>query len=132
MSDVNTVIMTGRLTRDCELRYTPHGTAVNEFAIASNRFYRSKGDDGTKKDTVFMDCTLWGRAGETLAEFLSKGQLVSVEGRVAVDTWKDKEDNKTRKKVYIHCNAVNLLGPRVGESEDSELVAASSDKDVEF
>jgi single-strand DNA-binding protein len=126
MSDVNTVIITGRITHDCELRYTTGGFPVIDISVASNRFYKSKKSDKTEKETVFMDCTLWGKQGEALAGYLKKGQLVSIEGRLAVDNWQDKEGNN-RRKVFIHCNTVNLLGPKSSSNlEDEDLVSTSS------
>ena len=128
MSDINNVIVTGRITHDAELRYTNNGSAVTEFSVACNRFYYSKKTESTEKDTVFIDCTLWGRPAENLVDYLRKGQLVGIEGRLNVDTWKDKEEN-SRRKMYVSCVNVNLLGPR---PNSEELVHASSSDDVPF
>ena len=85
MSDTNTVVLTGNLTRDPELRYTPKGVAVANVGLASNRKYR-QGDD-LKDEACFIDVTVFGSTAEAVAKHLDKGRKVLVEGRLRYHTW---------------------------------------------
>ena len=136
MSDLNVVILTGRLTRDPELRYTASGTAVLDIGIASNRFYKSS--EETKKETTFVDCTIWGARAESIAPHLNKGILVSVEGRLVFSTWVDNTTGSKRSKLSINCNNVNLLTPKSEKRQtepEPELAAVTTedtDDDINF
>ena len=83
MSDLNEVIVSGRLTRDCELRYTPTGTAVTDVIIASNRIWSK--DSDRQEETTFVDITIWGKQAESLHEYLVKGRHIMVVGRLKLN-----------------------------------------------
>ena len=85
MSDTNTVVLTGNLTRDPELRYTPKGVAVANVGLASNRKYR-QGDE-IKDEACFVDVTVFGSTAEAVAKYLDKGRKVLIEGRLRHHTW---------------------------------------------
>ena len=70
MSDQNEVVVSGRLTKDSELRYTPNGTAVTDVIIASNRIWSK--DSDRQEETTFVDVTIWGKQAESLNEYLVK------------------------------------------------------------
>ena len=76
MSDLNEVIVSGRLTRDCALRYTPGGTAVTDVIVASNRIWSK--DSDRQEETTFVDVTIWGKQAESLNEYLVKGRHIMV------------------------------------------------------
>ncbi len=106
MADVNHVILIGRLTRDAELKYTSAGMAVCKFAIAVNK--RRKNGDQWVDEANFFDIVLWGRAGESINQYLVKGKQVAVEGELHQNRW--EQDGQSRSKVEINANNVQLLG----------------------
>lgn len=106
MADVNHVILIGRLTRDAELKYTSGGQAVCKFGLAINR--RKKQGDQWVDEANFFDIVLWGRAGESINQYLTKGKQVAVEGELRQDRW--EQDGQSRSKVEIMANNVQLLG----------------------
>lgn len=110
MADVNHVILIGRLTRDAELKYTSGGQAVCKFALAVNR--RKKNGDQWVEEANFFDVVLWGRAGEAINQYLTKGKQVAVEGELRQDRW--EQDGQNRSKVEIMANNVQLLGGGTG------------------
>lgn len=97
MSDINVITMTGRLTRDCELKYTQGGSAVCSLPIAVSHVYYSNKEK--KEETCFVDVTFFGRTAEVANEYLSKGSQVAITGRLKLNSWDDKT---TGKKVYKH------------------------------
>lgn len=105
-TDVNHVMLIGRLTRDAELKYTSGGQAVCKFAIAVNR--RKKSGDQWVEEASFFDIVLWGRSGETLNQYLVKGKQVAVEGELNQNRW--EQDGQARSKIEIMASNVQLLG----------------------
>ena len=85
MSNYNKVLLMGRLTRDPELRYTPQGIPVTDIGLAVNREY-TVGDE-RRKDTTFVDVTVWRRQAEVLCQYLTKGSPLFIEGHLVTDTW---------------------------------------------
>lgn len=110
----NKVIMVGNLTRDPELRYTASGTAVANLGLAVNSKFRS--GDEFKEEVLFIDVVVWGKQGETVSQYLSKGRQVLVEGRLQERKW--ESDGQTRRKTEIVANTVKFLG-RKGEGDSS-------------
>ncbi|OGV39012.1 MAG: hypothetical protein A2X48_17755 [Lentisphaerae bacterium GWF2_49_21] len=111
MANLNKVFLMGNLTRDPELRYTPQGSAICEFGIAINRQYTTS--DGQKKEEVtFVDVTAWGRQAETCNRFIKKGSSVFVEGRLKLDSWKDKETGKNRSRLSVVVERIQFLSYR--------------------
>jgi len=105
MSDLNEVIVSGRLTRDSELRRTPNGTAVTDIIIASNRIWSK--DSDRQEETTFVDVTIWGKQAESLQEYLVKGRHVMVVGRLKLNKWETEEGGK-RSKLTMVADKVNL------------------------
>ncbi|QST00056.1 single-stranded DNA-binding protein [Pontibacillus sp. ALD_SL1] len=91
---LNRVVLAGRLTKDPDLRYTPNGVAVANFTIAVNRPFTSQ--QGSR-DADFINCVVWRRAAENLANFMSKGSLVGVDGRLQSRSF----DNQEGKRVFV-------------------------------
>ena len=123
MSDTNSVILMGNLTRDPELRHTPSGVAVANIGLASNRKYK-QGDD-LKEDVCFIDVTVFGSTAVAVSEYLNKGRKVLVEGRLRFHSW-EAEDGQKRSKVDVIANRVNFL-PRAGKNGNG-----NGDGDDEF
>lgn len=107
-SDINSVLLTGNLTRDMEVSYTQGGTAVGKFGIAVNRAVK-KGDQWTD-EASFFDVVLFGKSAEALKQFLVKGKPITLEGSLKQDRWQDKETGKTRSSVHIIAEHIKLGG----------------------
>jgi single-strand DNA-binding protein len=107
MASLNKVFLVGNLTRDPEMRFTPGGAAVTEFGMAINRFWKSQ-DGEQKKDTCFLDVTVWGKQAEMCAEHLKKGRQIFLEGRLVYDEWKGKDGQK-RNKIKIVAERVQFM-----------------------
>lgn len=122
MANVNKVTLIGNLTRDPEIKYTPKGTAVCDISLAINRTW--KDGDTKKEETTFVDITLWGRVAEVAGEYCRKGNPLYVEGRLAVESWDDKETGKKRSKMKVIGENIQLLGGK----RDSEGQAGSQEE----
>ena len=104
---INKVVLVGRLTRDIELRKTQSGTSVVSFTIACNRRSRQEG----QPDADFISCVAWNRTAENMANYLHKGSLIGVEGRIQTRNYDDRDG----KRVYITevwAEAVQFLDTR--------------------
>ncbi len=113
MGSVNKVIVVGNLGRDAEVRYTPGGSAVARFSIATTETWNDK--SGQKQErTEWHNVDLWGKQAESLSQYLTKGKQVYVEGRLQTDEYTDKEGVK-RKATKVRCDRVVLLGGGSGE-----------------
>lgn len=113
--DINKVILVGRLTRDAELSYTTSGYPLTKFSVAVNR--RRKQGDQWVDEANFFDCVLWGKRGESLNQYLQKGQQVAVEGELHQERW--EKDGVKRSKVSIETTNIQLLGGRTEGSSSS-------------
>ncbi|EEU31072.1 single-strand binding family protein [Limosilactobacillus coleohominis 101-4-CHN] len=91
---INRTVLTGRLTDDPELRYTNQGTAVVAFRLAVNRQFRNQ--DGSR-DADFINCVVWRKSAENFANFMHKGSLVGIDGRLSTRNY----ENKQGQKVYV-------------------------------
>ena len=91
---INRVVLVGRLTRDPELRKTANGTSVCSYALAVNR---SRQAQPGQPDTDFINCVTWNRQAETMAQYLHKGSLIGVEGRIQTRNY----DNQQGQRVYV-------------------------------
>jgi single-strand DNA-binding protein len=117
----NKIILVGNLGRDPELRYTPQGTPVCSFTLATNE--RRKDKAGESQDvTTWFRVTLWGRQAETASQYLTKGRPVYVEGRLRVEEWTDR-DGKPRHTLEVHATDMQFIGG--GRGEDSGGAAPS-------
>jgi len=117
LAAVNKVMLTGRLTRDPELRYTPSGTAVSSFSIASSRSY--KGQDGEwKQQVAFVNAVAWTKLAVLVNEYLKKGSAVFVEGRLHSRSW-ETEDGQRRSALEIVAERVQFLD-RISKPEVTE------------
>jgi single-strand DNA-binding protein len=110
MADLAVAVIVGRLTRDAELKYTNSGQAVCHFSVATGS-RRKKGDQWIEESS-FWDVDLWGKMGESINQYLTKGKLVAVEGAMRQDKW--EQDGQTRSKTLITANTVQLLGSAGG------------------
>jgi len=126
-SDVNHVVLIGRLTRDAELKYTANGSAVSKFSIAVNR--NRKVGDTWQDEANFFDVTLWGNRGEKLNQYLTKGKQIGVQGELRQSRW--EQDGQPRSRVEIHALNIQLLGGgggsrSTGFSQEKPVAGAES------
>ena len=112
-----TIIVVGRLGKDPEMRYTPSGQAVASFSLATDRQYT--GQDGTVvKETTWFRVSVWGKQAETVNQYLSKGKMVLVEGRLQADAKTggpriyQRQDGTSGASFEISANTVRFLSPR--------------------
>jgi single-strand DNA-binding protein len=103
---INQVILMGNLTRDPELRTTPGGQAVCSFSLAVNRSWQ--GQDGQTQEAVdYFDVTAWGKLGELVNQYLSKGRKCLVQGRLSQRSW--EKDGQKHSKVEVVASDVTFL-----------------------
>lgn len=122
MASVNKVILIGNLGRDPEVRYTPSGTAVANFSLATTENWTNK--DGEKQSrTEWHRVEAWGRLGEICGEYLSKGRQVYIEGSLQTDDWEDQEGNK-RQTTKIKAWKMQMLGSRSPGDMSSNMESA--------
>lgn len=107
---VNRAILVGHLGGDPESRYTRSGTAVANFNVATNES-RKNADGDFQDHTEWHRCVLFGKSAETATQYLKKGQMVYVEGRLRTRSWEDKEGNK-RTTTEVHGDMFTMLGRR--------------------
>lgn len=107
--NLNKAFILGNLTRDPELRQTPTGQSVATLGIATNRLWTDK--EGNKQTQVeFHNVVLWGRLAEIASQYLGKGRLVFIEGRITTRSWQDQQGQKKYRTEIV---AENMqLGPR--------------------
>ncbi len=117
--NLNKVFLIGRLTRDPELRYTQSTQAVATLRLAVNRQYSSK--DGTKKDdTCFVNIVVWGSVAERCAEYLKKGSLILVEGRLTYREWETMEGQK-RSSLEVYGENIQFIDRQISEAQQGEI-----------
>jgi single-strand DNA-binding protein len=115
MSGVNKVILVGNLGADPQIRYTPQGTAVVNFSLATTERFTNKNGEKESR-TEWHRIVAWGRLAEICNEYLKKGKQIYVEGRIQTRQWDDKDGNKKFTTEIIANNMV-MLG-RAGDAGD--------------
>jgi single-strand DNA-binding protein len=113
MAGVNKVILVGRLGRDPELRYTPDGTAVANFSVATSDEWKDRNTGEKRERTEWHRIVAWRRLAEICGEYLSKGREVYIEGSLQTREWTDKEGQK-RYTTEILAREMQMLGPKPG------------------
>ncbi len=111
----------GRITADAKITAIKGGREVVHFTIAQNDRYRVKGDNETKEVTTYFNCSYW--VSTTIAQYLTKGSLVEVEGRIGVNVWKDMQ-GEPRANLTVHVNQIKLHVGKPQVSEQKEVAEA--------
>jgi len=106
VADMSIAVLVGRLTRDAELKFTPSGLAICKFGLAVS--VRVKKETQWVDEPNFYNVILWGKDGERLNQYLTKGKQVAIEGSMRQDKW--EKDGVQRMAVEITANSVALLG----------------------
>ncbi|MFC1484797.1 single-stranded DNA-binding protein [Candidatus Neomarinimicrobiota bacterium] len=132
---VNKVILVGHVGADPESRYTPSGTAVVNLRMATNEVWRdAEGND--QDQTEWHRVVLWGKSAEFATNYIKKGQLVYIEGRLQTRTWEDKNKIE-RRTTEVRGNMITPLGGLKAGTEEAEDIQAVSeeppaDNDIPF
>jgi single-strand DNA-binding protein len=124
---VNKAILVGRLGRDPETRYTSGGQAVCNFTMATDETYKDRAGERQKR-TEWHRIVVWGKQAEIAQQYLHKGSLIFVEGRIQSRQWDDREGQK-RTTVEIVANNFRMLGGR-GDNAGSSAQSASGDAEA--
>ncbi len=112
---INRVVLVGRLTRDPELRYTPNGVAVANFTLAVNRTFLNRQGE---READFINCVVWQKQAENVANYLKKGSLAGVDGRIQTRSY----DNSEGRRVYVTevvAESVQFLEPKSASQPES-------------
>jgi len=127
---LNSVNLSGYLTRDVELRFTANGNPVANFGIALNRRYRQ--DEEVREETTFVDLVAFNRTAEIAKEFLGKGRPVAIQGRLRYRTW-ETEGGAKRSKLEVVVNQLHLM-PRNGKngSDSDASVEEEAAEEIPF
>ena len=131
---INKAFITGNITRDVELRSTGGGLSVANFTVAVNDRRKNQQTGEWEDRPNFIDCTMLGKRAEALAQYLTKGVKVSIEGRLRWSQWEDKNGGGKRSKVEVVVDEVELMAR--GEKRPAEAVTESEagmyDEDIPF
>jgi len=122
----NKAVVIGNLTRDPELKTLPSGSSVATFSIATNRVYNNK-EGVRQEDTQFHNVVVFGKQAETTAQYLKKGNMALVEGRMQTRSW-DADDGTKRYRTEIVADRVQF-GPKSGGSGQSSSSKATEGKE---
>ncbi len=113
---VNKVTLLGRLGTDPELRYTPNGSAVCNFSLATSEYWTDKNSGQRNEKTEWHRIVVWGKQAELCNQYLSKGRQAYFEGKLQTRQWEDKDGNK-RYTTEIVCNQVQFIGSNPNNSQ---------------
>ncbi len=122
---INRVILVGRLTRDPELRKTASGLSVCSFTIAVDR-RKSRNSDPSQPTADFINCVAWRQTADFMTQYLSKGRLIGVEGRIQTRNYDDP--NQPGRKVYVTevvCDSVEALDPKRDNNQSTSTYGNS-------
>src|SRR5260370_16980895 len=129
---VNKVILIGNLGKDPEVKFTPSGTAVAKFSLATNERYKDKAGEWQDR-TEWHNIVAWQRLAEIVGEYVKKGSKIYIEGRLQTSSWEDKQSGEKKYRTEIIAHDLVLLGGRgegdgEGRASRSASAAASLDQ----
>lgn len=125
----NKVVLVGNLVSDPEMRNTPSGQSVCNFRMATNRIWTDRESGEKKKKTEYHNIVAWRRLAEITSQYLNKGSLVLIEGRLQTRSWEDPSGNRRYKTEIVARNM--QMGPRAATTEPkSESPKQKSDKEI--
>ena len=116
-SDLNSVNLVGRLTKDAELKYTNSGFQITTMSMATNRSVK-KNDQWTE-EASFFDLKLLGKRGESLAQYLTKGTQLAINAELVQERW--EQDGQKRSKVVLNVNNIQLLGGNKDNNQSNNV-----------
>ena len=116
---VNKVILVGNLGKDPEVKYTPSGTPVAKFSLATNERYKDKSGEWQDR-TEWHNIVAWQKLAEIVGEYVKKGSKLYIEGRLSTSSWEDKQSGEKKYRTEIVAQDIVLLGGRGEGGGDSE------------
>lgn len=122
MGSLNKCLIIGNAGRDCELRYTPNGTAVSDFSVAVNTRRKSQSGDW-EDETEWFNVVLFGDQAERISQYVTKGKQVYVEGRMRTRNW-DDDNGERHYRTELLANTVQFLGTKEGSASTESVAAA--------
>ncbi len=111
--NVNKVLLMGNLTRDIEMRQFPSGGSIGKFTLAVNERYKDRNEQWQERAN-FIDCEVFGRKAEVMAQYLGKGRPVFIEGKLRLDKWEDKQSGENRSKLKVVVDDFQFVDSRGG------------------
>ena len=126
----NRVFILGNLTRDPELRQTPSGQSVASFGVATNRIWNDK-DGNRQQEVEYHNVVVFGKLAQIAAQYLTKGRLIFVEGRIRTRSWEDASGQKRTRTEIIALNFQMGPKPKEGSEEIPEIVNEIEEVDLE-
>ncbi|MEE6698599.1 single-stranded DNA-binding protein [Limosilactobacillus fermentum] len=114
---INCVVLTGRLTRDIEVKYTNSGTPLAHFSLAVDRRFKNK--QTGERETDFISCEIWRQAAENLAKLAGKGSMIGIDGRIQTSHYTDR-DGKEVYRTDVRIDSFALLSYRNNDANQSE------------
>ena len=109
---INRVVITGNLTRDPELKSTGSGMAVLKMGVAVNDSRKNQQTGEWEEVPNFIDVVVFGKRGEAISRFLSKGAKVAIEGKLRWSTWEDKDSGAKRSKIEVVADDIEFMSSR--------------------
>ena len=125
---INSITLVGRLTKEVELRYTQAGKGVASFTIACDRPFKNQQGE---KETDFINIVVWGNQAEHCANYLSKGKLAGVEGRLQIRSF-DGQDGQKRWVTEVVANRVAFLSPKDSNQQQWPPERQPGEDDIPF
>ena len=123
----NKTILMGNLTRDPEIRSLPSGATVTNFGLAVNETWTDKASGEKREEVCFVDVDAWGRQGEVVLEYFSKGKPILIEGKLKFRTW-EADDGTKRSKHSVTLDRFSF----VGSKNDSNGTSSDEMGDIPF
>lgn len=114
MIELNKILLSGRLTRDPELKFIPSGTAVCEMRVAAGRSFYDKNAGEKREETLFINVTAWGKTAEFCDKYFQKGKGIFVEGRLKQDQW--ERDGQKHERISVVADRVQFAESKAAES----------------
>jgi single-strand DNA-binding protein len=114
---VNKVILVGNLGKDPEVKYTPNGTPVAKFSLATNEKFKSRSGEWQER-AEWHNIVAWQRLAEIVGEYAKKGSKLYIEGKLQTSSWEDRESGQKKYRTEIVARELVLLGPRENGNDD--------------
>ncbi|MFH0898685.1 MAG: single-stranded DNA-binding protein [bacterium] len=124
MASYNRIIIMGNLTRDPELKQLATGQSVCRFGLASNRQFKNRQTGMMIQEVCFVDVDVWGAQADSCKQYLQKGRLALVEGRLKFDSWEDADGNRRSRHSIVADRVTFLPATTSAQAEDQDVAAA--------
>ena len=129
---INKVLISGNLTRNAELRATSSGMSILSFGVAVNDRRKNSQTGEWENYPNYIDCTIFGRRADALAQYLTKGLKVTIEGKLHYSSWEDRNGGGKRSKLDVTVDEIELMSSRSEQPKPQQQAAAFNDEDLPF